>query len=234
VTLRDHVLVHEGAIPADTLRDLAERIAAAPMTDSLVSDFEGDAEPGVVDWKVDTKIRDTQEVRLSAETRAQLDALLDDLVARHIDPYYAVRIRDREPLQVLHYGPGGHYIPHVDAETLFKDDAGLELWEKSLDRDLSVVCFLNDDFDGGELVFPGLDLVISPRAGTLVCFPSDHNYIHGVNPVTRGRRYTLVTWMRVAGMPSMDEINDETMAEYHRAFPRQIEQPPRVVRGGTR
>ena len=55
-----------------------------------------------------------------------------------------------------------------------------------------------------------------------------------MNPVTRGHRYTLVTWMRVAGMPTMDEINDETMAEYHRLFPKQIEQPPRVVKGGTR
>jgi predicted 2-oxoglutarate/Fe(II)-dependent dioxygenase YbiX len=234
VTLRDHVLVHEGAIAAGTLRDLAGQIAAAPMTDSLVSDFEGEAEPGIVDWKVDTRIRDTQEVQLSAETRTRLDTLLADVVARHIDPFYAVRVRDHEPLQVLHYGPGGHYIPHVDAETLFKDDAGLELWEKSLDRDLSVVCFLNDDFDGGELVFPALDLVIPPRAGTLVCFPSDHNYIHGVNPVTRGHRYTLVTWLRVHGMPTMDEINDETMAEYHRAFPQQIGQPPRIVKGGTR
>jgi predicted 2-oxoglutarate/Fe(II)-dependent dioxygenase YbiX len=142
-------------------------------------------------------------------------------------------VRDLEPPQVLHYGSGGHYIPHVDAETLFKDDSGLDLWEKSLDRDLSVVCFLNDDFTGGELVFPGLDLAIKPQAGTLVCFPADHNYIHGVNAVTTGHRYTLVTWMRVRGMPTMDEINDMTMDEYHRCYPKQIDQPPRVMKGGA-
>jgi predicted 2-oxoglutarate/Fe(II)-dependent dioxygenase YbiX len=128
---------------------------------------------------------------------------------------------------------GGHYIPHVDAETLYKDDIGLDMWEKTLDRDLSVVYFLNDDFAGGELIFPALDLIVAPQAGTLVCFPSDHNYVHGVNPVTSGRRYTIVTWMRVVGMPSVDEINQLALAAYHRSWPEQVEQPPRLAKGGV-
>ncbi|MEQ1579535.1 MAG: 2OG-Fe(II) oxygenase [Steroidobacteraceae bacterium] len=232
MTLRDNVLIQHGAIDAEALRFLNDEIRSAGMTDSLVSNFEGEAEPGVVEWVINKRIRDTQEVQLPAGLVARLDAVLDSGVQRFINPFYRVEVRDREPPQVLHYGSGGHYIPHVDAETLFKDDAGLDLWEKSLDRDLSVVCFLNDDFAGGELVFPGLDLTIKPQAGTLVCFPADHNYIHGVNPVTAGHRYTLVTWMRVHGMPTMDEINDMTMAEYHRCFPNQIEQPSRLAKGG--
>lgn len=234
MALRDNVLIQPGAIGAEALSFLAEEVRKAEMTDSLVSDVEGEAEAGVVEWVINKQVRDTQEVQLPAEVIARLDAVLDAGVQRFINPFYQVQVRDREPPQVLHYGSGGHYIPHVDAETLFKDDAGLDLWEKSLDRDLSVVCFLNDDFGGGELVFPGLDLIIKPQAGTLVCFPADHNYIHGVNPVTAGHRYTLVTWMRVHGMPTMDEINDMTMEEYHRCLPEQIEQPPRVVKGGAR
>ncbi len=232
--LRDNVLVQRDAIDRDELQRLTRQIRQAEMTDSLVSDYEGEADAGVVEWVVNKQIRDTQEVQLPVDVIARLDSIIDTGVRAFVDPFYAVRVRDREPPQVLHYGTGGHYIPHVDAETLFKDESGLDLWEKSLDRDLSVVYFLNDDFTGGELVFPGLDLVIRPQAGTLVCFPADHNYIHGVNPVTAGHRYTLVTWMRVHGMPTMDEINDMTMAEYHRCFPSQIEQPPRVVKGGPR
>jgi prolyl 4-hydroxylase len=142
-------------------------------------------------------------------------------------------VLDREPSQILHYGAGGHYIPHVDAETLYKDDIGLNMWEKTLDRDLSVVYFLNDGFTGGELVFPEIDLVVKPEAGTLVCFPSDHHYIHGVNPVISGQRYTIVTWMRVKGTPTMEEINQMHMDEYHRLWPKQIEQPPRLAKGGV-
>jgi predicted 2-oxoglutarate/Fe(II)-dependent dioxygenase YbiX len=234
MALRENVLIQPGVIDAQGLHSLNEEIRKAAMTDSLVSDLEGEAEAGVVEWVINKRVRDTQEVQLPAEVVARLESVLDAGVRHFINPFYRVRVRDREPPQVLHYGSGGHYIPHVDAETLFKDDLGLDLWEKSLDRDLSVVCFLNDDFAGGELVFPSLDLAIKPQAGTLVCFPADHNYIHGVNPVTAGHRYTLVTWMRVHGMPSVEEINDMTMEEYHRCFPAQIEQPPRVVKGGSR
>jgi hypothetical protein len=29
-------------------------------------------------------------------------------------------VRDSEPWRILHYGAGGRYIAHVDAEALFK------------------------------------------------------------------------------------------------------------------
>jgi hypothetical protein len=106
------------------------------------------------------------------------------------------------------------------------------LWAFASGASMSVVYFLNDDFAGGELVFPELDLIVKPEAGTLVCFPSDHNYVHGVNPVTSGHRYTVVTWMRVKGMPTKEEINRMAMDEYHRLWPQQIAQPPRLTRGG--
>jgi len=233
MNLRDNILIQKNAIRATELKFLADYVQRARMSDSLVSNFETEAQEGDVEWVVNKKIRDTQEVDLPDEIRARLRAIDDVIIQAYIDPFYKVEVLDREPSQILHYGAGGHYIPHVDAETLYKDDGGLSLWEKTLDRDLSIVYFLNDDFAGGELVFPELDLVITPEAGTLVCFPSDHNYIHGVNPVTSGHRYTLVTWMRVKGTPSMDEINQSNMDEYHRQWPKQIEQPPRLAKGGV-
>jgi hypothetical protein len=230
----DSVLIQPNAIVADDLRDLMEYVGRAARKDSLVSNFETDPSEDDIEWTVDRKIRNTQEIDLSYDMRQRLDGLIAASVDRHINSFYALTARDWEPVQILHYGPGGHYIPHVDAETLFKDDIGLELWEKTLDRDLSVVFFLNDDFTGGELVFPQLELSIRPQAGTLVCFPSDHNFIHGVNPVASGHRYTLVTWMRVTGMPSVEEINSANMEAYERAWPKQIEQPPRIAKARRR
>jgi predicted 2-oxoglutarate/Fe(II)-dependent dioxygenase YbiX len=228
---REDVLVQKGAIDRGDLKTLIEYVRRAQLLDSLVSNeaAEDDAE---TQWVVDKNVRDTQEVQLSESIVAKLGSIDRALVAAYINPFYAVEVRDSEPWQILHYGVGGHYIPHVDAETLYKDDEGLDLWEKTLDRDLSIVCFLNDDFDGGELVFPALDLVIEPSAGTLVCFPSDHNFVHGVRPVRAGHRYTAVSWMRVIGMPAPDEINQQTMDEYHRHWPQQIEQRSRIAKGG--
>jgi predicted 2-oxoglutarate/Fe(II)-dependent dioxygenase YbiX len=231
MNLRDGVLVRRNAVGSADLAELNHFLRRAVMTDSPVSNFEDDAQVGDVEWVINKQIRDTQQVKLTRAIEKKLAAIDDACIASFINPFYKVEVRDCEPPQILHYGVGGHYIPHVDAETLYKDDNGLELWEKTLDRDLSVVCFINDDFSGGELFFPALDLVIEPEAGTLVCFPSDHNYIHGVRPVTAGHRYTIVTWMRVAGMPAPDEINQMWMDEYHRHFPKQIEQPPRLGKG---
>jgi predicted 2-oxoglutarate/Fe(II)-dependent dioxygenase YbiX len=234
MSFRDDVLVQRNAICSDDLQFLNEHIREAQMTDSLVSNFTDPQDTDDVEWVVDRTIRDTQEVQISATIAEKLGSIHRTNVAAFINPFYAIEVRDSEPTQVLHYRVGGHYIPHVDAEMLYKDDAGLEMWEKTLDRDLSVVYFLNDDFAGGELVFPGLGLDIKPQAGTLVCFPSDHNFIHGVSAVKSGHRYTVVTWMRIKGMPTPDEINQIAMDEYHRMWPKQTEQRPRVRRGGLR
>lgn len=229
--LRDNVLIQRNAIGAEDLKFLIDHVQQAKMSDSLVSNFEDEANEDV-EWVVNKRIRDTQELHLPDAITARLVAIDDASVMAFINPFYQVEVRDREPSQILHYGIGGHYIPHVDAETLYKDEMGLDLWERTLDRDLSVVYFLNADFVGGELVFPELDLVIKPEAGTLVCFPSDHHYIHGVNPVTSGHRYTIVTWMRVKGMPTLEEINRISMDEYRRMWPQQIEQHLRVAKDG--
>ena len=231
LNLRDGVLVRRNAVGPADLAEIVSFVRDAMLSDSPVSNFEGEGQAGEVEWVINKQIRDTQLVKLTKPIEKKLRALDDKSIASYINPYYDVEVRDCEPSQILHYGPGGHYIPHVDAETLYKDDSGIELWEKTLDRDLSVVYFLNHDFSGGELFFPALDLVIEPEAGTLVCFPSDHNYIHGVRPVTSGHRYTVVTWMRVSGMPAPEEINQMWMDEYHRHWPNQPEQPPCLGKG---
>lgn len=231
MNLRDGVLVRRNAVGSEDLAELARFVRRAELNDSPVSNFEEDARAGEVEWVINKEIRDTQQVKLTKAIEKKLRAVDDKSIASFVNPFYQVEVSEREPSQILHYGVGGHYIPHVDAETLYKDDMGLELWEKTLDRDLSVVYFINDDFSGGELFFPALDLVIEPEAGTLVCFPSDHNYVHGVRPVTSGHRYTIVTWMRVAGMPALEEINQMWMDEYNRHWPKQIEQAPRLGKG---
>jgi predicted 2-oxoglutarate/Fe(II)-dependent dioxygenase YbiX len=177
---RDDILVCRDAISAEDITWLNEELAQSQMTDSLVSNFAEDAQSDDVDWVINKTIRDTQEVKLSSIATQRLNAVMQASARNLIDPFFRLEVLDWEPVQVLHYGIGGHYIPHVDAETLYTDEIGLEMWEKTLDRDLSVVYFLNDDFVGGELFFPVFDLLIKPQAGTLVCFPSDHHFVHGV------------------------------------------------------
>jgi hypothetical protein len=54
------------------------------------------------------------------------------------------------------------------------------------------VIYVNDDFTGGELHFPEIDVTYVPREGSLIVFPSADQYLHGVKPVGAGpTRYAL-------------------------------------------
>ena len=50
---------------------------------------------------------------------------------------------------------------------------------------------LNDEYEGGEFEFFAKDTILSKR-GTIIVFPSYMQ--HRVKPVTKGTRYSLVTW----------------------------------------
>lgn len=93
---------------------------------------------------------------------------------------------DIEVIQYLRYTPGGHYVPHVDK---FYGLAG-----KHGDRVITVLAYLNDNYAGGHLEFPYLDLAIKPEKGSLIVFPSTWEYCHLVKPVIRGVRHSVVTW----------------------------------------
>ena len=63
------------------------------------------------------------------------------------------------------------------------------------DRSFAVSLNLNDDFEGGELVFPEYSGVkVSPPAGGAAVFSC--SVLHAALPVTRGRRFVLTTFFR--------------------------------------
>jgi hypothetical protein len=53
-----------------------------------------------------------------------------------------------------------------------------------------LVYYLNDDYVGGEIFYPELNLEIKPEANSLVIHPATLKYRHGVRDVVSGDRYT--------------------------------------------
>jgi len=86
----------------------------------------------------------------------------------------------------LKYDKDGHYKAHVD--TFIRPD------DKET-RKLTVLMFLNNDFEGGKLFLQnGHEKIYPPQdPGTCLVFPSF--MMHGVEPVTKGIRRSIVTWM---------------------------------------
>lgn len=86
----------------------------------------------------------------------------------------------------LIYDVEGHYHAHTDTTIIPS--------EKEC-RKLTILTFLNDDFEGGRLFLQiGHDKIYPPQsAGTVIVFPSF--ILHGVEPVTKGIRRSVVTWL---------------------------------------
>jgi len=58
---------------------------------------------------------------------------------------------------------------------------------------LSIVCVLNDNYEGGEFIMFD-DYEIKFKPGDLIIFPSIFLYPHLIKPVKKGTRYSFVSW----------------------------------------
>jgi hypothetical protein len=100
---------------------------------------------------------------------------------------YDLEVSRDEGFACLKYGQGAEYRGHVDHAPQNQ-------------RVFSIVAFVNDDFDDGELVFPHFDVSIKPKAGSAAVFPSNFPYYHFARPVgttnDTDTKYSLVTWFR--------------------------------------
>jgi PKHD-type hydroxylase len=89
-----------------------------------------------------------------------------------------------ERVQFAEYGVDNHYAWHTDTFTLSGNP---------VDRKITVVCLLNDDFTGGDFeVRLYSDYKAGLKKGTMVAFPSILE--HRVLPVLSGVRYSATMW----------------------------------------
>jgi hypothetical protein len=84
--------------------------------------------------------------------------------------------------------PAGSFNPTHADNSIMEDGKvkRIKVWTHS------AIVFLNKDFAGGELVYPNQGCTFAPTVGTYVLAPADIDYIHYVNRVRIGNRYTLV------------------------------------------
>lgn len=155
-------------------------------------------EPSTILDDVDNKINNEKLIRTSSNLfvsnhmhknkfLSSFDKRCNDIIDSSIQKYREIfminsEIFNQEGFQLLKYEPGGFYKAHHDSFPATK-------------RAVSVLIYLNDDYEGGEIEFVNFDLKIKPKAGTLILFPSNYPYKHIAHPVTSGTKYVVVTWL---------------------------------------
>jgi Rps23 Pro-64 3,4-dihydroxylase Tpa1-like proline 4-hydroxylase len=105
---------------------------------------------------------------------------------RSVEPLYP------ETVILAAMGAGGHHSRHAD--NCRQNEQGDRVANHTPHRDVSAIYYLNEEFDGGEIVFERQQLTVKPRRGLLMAFPSDADHVHEVLPVRSGVRYTMPIW----------------------------------------
>jgi len=103
---------------------------------------------------------------------------------------YSLKYFDRETrtgpntIEIKRYDEGGFYESHQHNP----DDPDMS-------KKTKVVSYINDNYDGGELVFSDYGVEHKPSAGDILVFPSD--YWIEVKPSTNGIKYVLMDAIQI-------------------------------------
>lgn len=165
----------ENAIPPDAAKRLIEQIEKIEATDGTIG---GDEQI------VEKSIRNVKKIPLPTFAGIGASMAGAGIFANQQTWNFSVSYADQ--CDYLIYNVGGHYKPHLD---IFMNS------KQKFTRKLTVLAFLNDDFEGGRLFLQtGNEVYYPPQtAGSMLVFPSF--ILHGVEPVTKGVRRSVVTWL---------------------------------------
>jgi hypothetical protein len=108
--------------------------------------------------------------------------------------YWGINVVYYEAFNFVKYeGAGTHFKIHADHGPAYVTT-------------ISIVAYINEDYEGGELYFPRFDLTIKPKTGDVVIFPSTYIYEHASNDMISGTKYSIVI---------MTDYNDRGGLRFH-------------------
>ena len=151
---------------------------------------------------VDERVRKSSRLTVSQHTVESLNLRLLEYKST-VEKHFQVSLRDCEEPQFLRYDVGDFFVAHQDGNT------GLIRLTSDAERRISISLFLNQQSDesppgtyaGGSLKFsdyrkprPDREFCLPVETGLLVAFRSE--LTHEVTPITRGQRYSIVSWYR--------------------------------------
>jgi predicted 2-oxoglutarate/Fe(II)-dependent dioxygenase YbiX len=133
---------------------------------------------------IDKKIRDVG--RITLPTYRGIGATMAGIGLDANMKAWNFNVTHADQTDYLKYDVDGHYKQHLDTFLVPNTNPT---------RKLTILLFLNDDFEGGKLFLQtGHEKVYPPQTpGTVIVFPSF--LVHGVEPVTNGIRRSVVTWL---------------------------------------
>jgi hypothetical protein len=125
--------------------------------------------------------------KLAIEDEPALLAAYERAVREVVSPVvllsWCVPLAPRLSAGIVRYPPGGSMRVHHDMQR-----------GRAEPRLISLVCTLNDGYEGGRTFFPRQGVRVEPAPGKAVLFPSGLTHPHAGEPVLAGVKYMLAGW----------------------------------------
>ena len=173
-----------------------ENVVTHALCDAILEEFSNEEEwekTVVGAGRVDKTIRTAETIIISyphiieknKKIRQKLDkyvfASAGLVIKKYNEKFPFCMIEEDSGYELLRYKEGQFYTEHTDSF-------------KARPREVSCSFALNDDYEGGEWGFFDREMVIKAPKGSAILFPSNFMYPHEIMPVTKGTRYSLITW----------------------------------------
>lgn len=190
------IVVYSNAIGYDgsLVFDIEEGMSSAGIEWQLAGVKTGDEEV-----KKDKELRDTfvvpvpyrgKEIEEVIGFKDEFLSSLSNLFLANLGPLehdyksgYGLSTTWHDQYSILKYGVGQKFVNHIDDH-------------KDFHRRMSTIYYINDNYEGGEIVFPRFGITYKPAANDFIVFPSTYVYNHSVLPVIEGTRYAVVSWLK--------------------------------------
>jgi hypothetical protein len=95
--------------------------------------------------------------------------------------------------QMINTGSIVRNSSEIQPKGLHRDDVDLSSPTGRCDCTYGIIMYLNEDFTGGKLVYPELDIEYTPKRGVLLVHRAGE--LHGVTEITSGMRYSMTAFM---------------------------------------
>lgn len=116
--------------------------------------------------------------------------------------YWGVGIMSYEAFNFVKYeGAGTHFKIHADHGPTYVTT-------------VSIVVYLNDDYEGGELWFPRFNVSLKPQSGDIAVFPSTYVYEHASQDMISGTKYSVVIMSDYNDRDNVNQKVPQTIQNY--------------------
>ena len=187
MALRNYIKIYDDILPLETIASITSLSSKVDYEKAKVgTGVEAEHIRKVWDFGLNNQGKNMTHIKWSNFLRH----IFARAVQRYIFDTVLQGAHDVSPgkimeINILKYETGGHYVYHTDFFHLHP-------------RQFSLILLLNNDYQGGRLVFnnPNFndEYKIETKPGRLIVWPSNFLFPHMVEKVTKGTRYSIVGW----------------------------------------